>query len=226
MSMKLALAALSVSFLLPAQSTTQVYKLPPIKTSVDLNGQRVEITASGTIAAGAASTHALALNLDLGNLQEHLTPVLAAELNRSEQCGERLTVESATIAPAAPAALLTAKVNYQRYACAKAFGREIVKKVLGGHGVVELKLTPQVADNNISVDSEIQKMDADGSLGKALKSDDSIGDSLKQDIGDSIESAIQKLADSKATLPAALHSVVTMQTIRFADAARAGYHSK
>ena len=207
----LVLALLAVPFSLRAQS----YSIPPVKAAIALGSQRIQIAASGTISAGPANAPALDLNIDLGDLQRQMTQVLAAELNRSDNCGERLTVESAALAPAAPAALLTAKINYQRYACAKAFGREIVKKLVGGLGVIQLKVTPQVADNNISVDSEVQKIDADGSLGKLLHSGDFAG-SLKQDIGDSLESAIQNLADTKATLPPAIQSAVTLRTIRFA----------
>jgi hypothetical protein len=33
-------------------------------------------------------------------------------------------------------------VHYERYACVKALGKEIVKRLVGGNGVVELNLTP------------------------------------------------------------------------------------
>jgi hypothetical protein len=213
--MKLALALLLFACMARAQGSAPEIKIPPAKFTVQIDQQRIELTAWGTV---SPSTGADALNLtvDLGGLQEHLTQALAGQLNRSEKCGERLTVESATLAPAAPSGALTANVNYERYACAKAFGREIVKKLVSGHGVVELKLTPQVADNNISVEAEVRKMDADGSLGELLRSG-SFGDSLRQDIGDSIESAIQKSADLKAFLPAAIQNAVTIQSVRFAD---------
>jgi len=73
----------------------------------------------------------LALTVDLGDFQEHLTPVLAAQVNRSERCGDRLSVEHAVIAPSAPSAVLTANVNFERYGCVKAFGKEIAKRLVG-----------------------------------------------------------------------------------------------
>jgi hypothetical protein len=135
-------------------------------------------------------------------------------------------VESAALTPEAPASVLTAHVNYERYACAKAFGKQVTKKLAGGHGVIELKLTPEVADNNISLDAEVRKLevrklDADGSLGALLRSG-ALGEALRQDIGDSVESAIQKAADLKkiipqGALPAAIRNAIAIRSIQFAD---------
>jgi hypothetical protein len=154
--------------------------------------------------------------VDLGNFQENLTPVLAAQLNRSDRCGERLSVERATVAPAAPSAVLTAYVHYERYACAKAFGKEIVKRLTGGNGVVEVNLTPSVAENSIALAAEARKIDADGSLGELLRSG-SLGDSIRAKIAASIESAIRKSANLKSALPAEMENVAAIQTVQFAD---------
>jgi hypothetical protein len=207
--------ALVAACLAHAQTAAPALKIPSIKASIDLDGQSVEITAWGTVSATASGPFALALTVDLGGLQDHLTPILAAQLNRSEQCGERLTVESAALAPEATSGILTATVNYERYACAKAFGKQVVKRLAGGHGVIEVKLTPEVAGNNISLDAEVRKLDAAGSLGALLHSG-ALGDALRQDIGDSVESAIQKAADLKGTLPAALQQTVTIRSVHFA----------
>jgi len=112
-----------------AQTGDLTLKIPPAKTSLDLKGQPVEITAWGTVSAAPSGVFRLAMTVDMGNFQENLTPVLAAQLNRSDRCGERLSVERATVAPAAPSAVLTAYVHYERYGCAKAFGKEIVKRL-------------------------------------------------------------------------------------------------
>jgi hypothetical protein len=207
------LVGIQIAMLCAAQP---VLKIPAVKTSMDVDGQKVEISAWGTLSAGSSGAYALALTIDLGDLQKQLLPVLAAQVNQSDKCGERISVEQATLAPEAPAGILTAHVNYERYACGKAFGKEIVKKVVGGHGVIDVKLTPQVADNNISLDAEVRKMQADGSLGEMLRSG-SAGDSIRQDISDSVESAVQKAADLKAALPAGMRDAVTVRGIQFAD---------
>ena len=62
----------------------------------------------------------------------------------------------------------------------------------------------------------MRKIEADGSLGDLLRSG-SLGDSLREEISDSIESAIQKAADLKGILPAAIGNAVTIETVQFAD---------
>jgi hypothetical protein len=142
--------------------------------------------------------------------------VLAAQLNRSDRCGERLTVEKAVLAPEAPAGLLTANVNFERYACVKALGKQIVKRLVGGHGVIEMNLTPSVGENGIMLAAKVRKIDADGSLGEVLRSGD-LGDSIREEIEDSLESAIQKSADLKLTLPGRIGDAATIRTVQFAD---------
>jgi hypothetical protein len=175
-------------------------EIPRLKTTIDIGGHPIEIAAWGSV-----SSMSLDLTVDLGALQEHLTQVLAAELNRSDECGDRITVERASIAPDAPASKLAATIQYERYVCGKAFGKRIVKKLAGGNATVEIKLTPEVAaENSISIDAELVGL---GDL----------GDSIREVISDGVESAIQKSADLKTVLPAALQKAVTIQTVRFAD---------
>jgi len=214
--MRLLTAMLLAACLALPQTNNPQLTIPRIKTSINLDQQTIEITVWGTVTMTPAGIFNLALTVDLGDFQEHLTPVLAAQLNRSDRCGEQLSVEKAALAPDAPSSALTANVNYERYACVKAFGKQIVKKLVGGHGVIEVKLTPAVADNNISLDAEVRKIDADGSLGEVLRSG-SLGDSIREQISDSVESAIQKSADLKSTLPAEIESALTVKTVQFAD---------
>ena len=162
--------ALLVTCLVQAQTGSLTLKIPPVKTSLNLEGQPVEITAWGAVSAASSGVLSLALTVDLGNFQENLTPVLAAQLNRSDRCGERLSVERAVLSPAAPSAVLTAYVHYERFACVKAFGKEIVKRLAGGNGVVEVNLAPSVGESGITLTAQVRKMDADGSLGELLRS--------------------------------------------------------
>jgi len=199
-------AGLIVTVVCLAQSDS--VKLPPLKTSIALEGQPVGITVWG-----AVSPAHLSATVDLGEFQDHLTPILAAQLNRSDKCGERLTVEKAVLAPSG---LLVANVHYEHFGCAKAFGKEINKRLVGGDAVVEVNLTPSVTDNHIAMDAEVRKIDADGSLGEALHSG-SFGDSIRQKIAANIESSVRKSADLKSVLPGGMDSVLTLRTIRFTD---------
>jgi hypothetical protein len=199
-------AGLIVSVVCLAQTDT--LKLPPLKSSITLEGQPVAVTVWG-----AVSPAHLSATVDLGDFQDHLTPILAAQLNRSDKCGERLSVEKAVLAPSG---LLTANVHYEHFGCAKAFGKEITKRLVGGEAVVEVSLTPSVAENHIAMGAEVRKIDADGSLGEALHSG-SFGDSIRQKIATNIESSVRKSADLKSALPAGVDSVLTLRSVRFAD---------
>jgi hypothetical protein len=204
--------------LLPAQpqSSGSTLNIPPVKTSLNLEGQPVEITVWGTVSAMPAGIYRLAITADLGNFQENLTAVLAAELNRSDRCKDRLSVERAVLDPTAPSSLLTANVHYERFACVKAFGKEVVKRLAGGNGVVEVDLTPSVHENQVLLTAQTRKIDADGSLGELLRSG-SLGDSLREKIAAKIEAAIQKAANFKSALPPGIENVAAIQTVQFAD---------
>ncbi len=210
-------------------------RIPPVKAAVALEGHPINITAWGVVKT-APEGFRLAMTVDLGEMQENLTPVLAAQLNKSERCGERLTVEKAELFPEAPGGVLTAHVHYERYACVKAFGKEMVKRLVGGNAVVEVALTPSVGErqagptpshapprpdggaggSRIAVGAQVRKIDADGSLGEALRSG-SMGDSLRQKIAASIENAIRKSANLEAALPAQVESMANLQSVRFED---------
>jgi hypothetical protein len=198
-----------------AQTGNATFKIPPIKTTINLDQQTVEITLWGTVSPALSGNFTVALTVDLGDFQEHLTPLLSAQLNRSDRCGDRLSVERATIAPSAPSSVLSANVNFERFACVKAFGKQIVKRLVGGRGVIEVNLTPSVQENDIAIGVEVQKVDADGSLGDVLRSD--AGESIRGQITDSIESTVQKLVDLKSKLPAEIGNALTIQTVQFAD---------
>jgi hypothetical protein len=206
----------AVAWLAQAQTGDPALKIPPVKTSLNLEGQAVEIAVWGSVSAAPSGGFRLAMTADLGNFQENLTPVLAAQLNRSERCGDRLTVERAVLAPAQPSGVLTANVHYERFACAKAFGKEVVKRLAGGNGVVEATLTPSIGENGIALSAEVRKIDADGSLGELLRSGQ-FGDSLREKIAASIESTVRKSANLKSMLPAEMERAASIQSVQFAD---------
>jgi len=193
-----------------------VLKIPPVKTSIDVKGQTVNITAWGAVTGGSQDRFHLALTADLSDLQNNIGALLASQLNRSDRCGERLSVESAELVPAAPAAILTAHVHYEHWACAKAFGKEIVKRLVGGNAVVAVKLMPSAGADGISMASEIQKIDADGSLGEVLRSG-SLGATVKEKIAGSVESSVRKGLDLKSSLPPAVAAAASLRSAQFVN---------
>ena len=113
---------LTLLFLLPAAAAEDlVLTIPPVKTSMSVQNQPVAITVSGSV-SGASAGHdpapfRLALTADLSDLQRNITTLLSSQLNRSEKCGDRLTIEHATLTPSAPTALLVGSSRVDLQAC-------------------------------------------------------------------------------------------------------------
>jgi len=187
-----------------------------------VQNQAVAITVSGSISGAAAAhnpaTFRLALTADLSDLQQNISTLLSSQLNRSEKCGERLTIDRAELAPGAPSAVLTAYLHYEKWACAKVFGKDVAKRLVGGNGVVDVRLTPAVEDTrSIRMQSEVGSIQADGSLGEVLRSG-SLGATLREKIKTTLAAAMDK-AGLGASVPAELQPVAAIQTARFADCA-------
>src|SRR5579863_47430 len=110
-------------------------RIPPLKVSVVIDNQPVTITTT-VIVSGSADSFRLKVTADLTDLQDRVTALLQTQLNRSDRCGERLSIERATLLPAPPGSLLTAYVHYERWACVKLLGKESAKRLLGGNGTI------------------------------------------------------------------------------------------
>lgn len=196
--------------------------LPPVRVSFQAGDRTIAVVTSGTISriarAGGEETFRLELSADLADLQASATALVAAQLDRSGRCGDRIAIQSATLAPADPAGLLTTRLHYERWACAKALGRQITTRVAGGDAVVAVKIAPSVeGGGTVKLDPEIGEIQADGSLGELLRSG-SLGDALRQKIRASLESELQKGAASlTATLPPAAQPYVSIRRAEFVD---------
>jgi hypothetical protein len=192
-------------------------RIPAVKTSVTIEGRPVEISASGSLSKVANDVFQLRLTAGLGGLQENITDLLRPQVDKSNKCGERVSLQRATLVPAAPSSLLTAYVHYEKWACAKAFGKEIVKRLVGGNGVVPITLTPVVDGNkSVRLDGQVGEIQADGSLGEALRSG-SFGASLQEKIRAALLSSIQKGTNLAATLPQGIESYASIRTAQFTD---------
>ena len=200
-----------------------VFEIPPVAVSLNIAGQPIALTISGNIAESSArrgegeQAFDLTLHANLADLQDHLTPLMQAELNQNNRCGERISVENATLTPSAPAGRLIVKLHFEKWACIKAFGKDNAKRLLGGDGTVEVILTPRVEQGSaVHLDAEIRNIDADGSLGEALRSS-AVGPALRDKIRESILKAIQKTTDLETVVPAQARLFVTIQSVAFAD---------
>jgi len=206
--------------ILSAQSST--FAIPPQKIPFTVKDQQAYIVASAVISmttkAGGTDTFRLQLTADLTGLQENLTPLLSAQLDKDDRCGERIAIQQATLIPAPPAALATVQLHYERYACVKAFGKQQAKRIVAGNAVVPICLTPAVEQDNtqLRLNPEVGAIQADGSLGELLRSG-SLGEMIREKIRDSILNAMQKGANLSATLPPAAQPYATIESAQFKD---------
>jgi hypothetical protein len=193
--------------------------IPPTRLSLTIEHQAVAITTSGTVRRvnQTDNLYAVALSADLSDFQQNLTAILKPQLDRSDKCGDHLDLQNATLVPQAPSGLATVQVHYERWGCVKAFGKQIVKKLVAGNGTVLVKLTPVLEDNAVHITAQTGEIQADGSLGEVLRSGE-LGATLREKIQKSVQSAIDKSTDWKATVPATLRDLVTLRKIEFRDA--------
>ena len=197
--------------------------IPPVQVPLNLQGQQVVVTVAGRISESPgvsvdnkeSQTYNLDLHADLGDLQDHATPILQAELNQSNKCGERIEIQNATLAPAAPGARLTVKLHFEKWACFKALGKENAKRLVGGDGSVAVILTPNVEQNGVHLDVSGGDIEADGALGDLLRSGQ-LGDALRAKLRDELVKAVQKAVDVNAMIPEQVRQFVTIQTAVFA----------
>lgn len=206
-----------------ASSKNLTFKIPPVKIPLKVKDQQVTITASGIItvlpAAQGANVLKLELTADLSELQQNVTDLLSAALDRDDPCGDRIAIQKATLTPAEPAILALVQLHYERWVCAKVFGKKETKKLIGGNAVMQLKLTPAVEDNGTQLRfmPEVGPIEADGSLGELLRSGN-LGEMLRNKIQSALLAALQKGADLGATLPPAIREHARIQNVRFTDA--------
>ena len=206
-----------------APAKNETFKIPPIKIPLKIKDQQITIVASGVITM-APKVHGLnvvilALTADLADLQQNLTAVLAAALDKDNRCSDRIQIQDATITPIEPASLVVVQLHYERWACVKLFGKQQVQKLIGGNAVIQVKLTPTVAEDHteLRLIPELGTIQADGTLGELLRAEN-IGELLRDKIQDAIFTAMQKGFDLGAILPPALQGDVTIQDARFKDA--------
>jgi hypothetical protein len=191
--------------------------LPPLHTSLKVDDQPVDIVVSGSVARVSADRRQdvfrATIEADLGGLQDSITPILRAQLNKDDRCGERLSIEQAKLAPAAPAGTLNTSLHYEKWACIKAFHKDVAKRLAGGNGTVEVRLTPEVRDGDaVRLRAELGAIQADGSIGELLKSP-TFTDALR----DKMAKALDKI-QLETAIPPALRGAARIEDVRFADA--------
>ena len=205
-----------------ADKTTS-FKIPPVKIPVDVKDERITVVASGLITLTRQAQGLNVLNLlltaDLSDMQQNLTQLLSAELDKDDHCGDRIAIQHATLTPAEPASLAVVQLHYERWACAKVFGKQEAKRALGGNAEMQMSLTPAIGEDSteLRLVPEVGPIQADGSLGELLRSG-ALGNMLREKIRKAILNALQKGTDLSATLPPAVQGYAKIKDARFQDA--------
>jgi hypothetical protein len=200
-----------------------VFKIPPMKIPLDVKDQPITITASAILTISSKDRDFTVLNLqltgDLSDLQRNLTGLLSSQMDKDDRCGERVTIQNATLTPVEPASVALVQLHVERWACVKLLGKQAAKKVLGGDARIPIKLTPAIDKDSTELQlvPEVGEIQADGSLGELLRSG-ALGDALREKIRSSILSALHKGTNLGATLPPAVQGYVTIQNAEFKDA--------
>src|SRR5580692_7956128 len=101
-----------------------ILRIPAVKTSFTIENRPVEISASGVLSRVSSDVFELRLTAGLGGLQDNITDLLRPQVDKSNKCGERVSLQRAMLVPAVPSSLLTVYVHYEKWGCAKAFGKE------------------------------------------------------------------------------------------------------
>jgi hypothetical protein len=199
------------------------FKIPPVKIPLTVKDQSITITAWALISMTSKNKDLQIFNLelsaDLGELQQNMTELLSAQLDKDDRCGDRIHIEHATLVPVEPASVATVQLHYERWACVKAFGKQQAKKLVGGNALIPLQLTPGVEQDNteLKLVPEVGTIQADGSLGELLRSG-AVGEMIREKIRSSILSALQKATNFNATLPPAVQGYATIENAAFRDA--------
>jgi hypothetical protein len=164
------------------------------------------------VAEGGQNTFKLELAADLSELQDNMTAVLGAQLNKAETCGERIGIRNATLSPRDPAALVMVQLHYERWAC---FVRDTVNEMAEGNGTIEMKLTAAVGeDGTLRLVPEVVRIDAEGLIGELLRSG-SLGDAVRDAVAQSVLSAVRQGGDFKVNLPAAAQGYAALRHAQF-----------
>jgi len=212
---------LLVMLSLPAPAQKITIKIPPVKTTVDIENQPVALSATALIQQLAAprgeNIFRLQISGDLSDLQQNITMILRTALNREDRCGDHIDIQHAVLRPQAPSSTVVSQLHFERWKCVKILGKERPNKLVGGNGVIEIKLTPQVDEGRtLRLVPDVGRIEADGTLGELLRSGP-LGNQLREKIRDSLLKAMQKGTDFKATLPAAVQDYTIIEKAVFKD---------
>lgn len=201
----------------PSSDADAAIIIPPAKTVVNFQNQTITIVTSGSVSKvtlpGIQNSFRVELTANLSDLQQNITPVLRTQINRSDSCGEQVTVQNAAVTPSSPTTSVLVQLHYERWACFG--GRGNANEMAEGNGGMEVSLTPTVAeDGTLRVSPSISHVEAEGLVGDLLRSG-TLGETVRDKIAESVLSAVRQGSDYKAILPATAQGYAKLQQAKF-----------
>lgn len=205
-----------------ASGQDQTFNLPPVNHAVSIASRTIGVPVSGVLSQiatqGSQRTFKLELAADLSGVQQNITDLLRAQLDKAENCGQRVAIQQARLTPSSPTGLLFVRLHFERWTCSRTSGPPIATELAEGDGTFEMKLTASVEKaNTLKMVATFARIDATGMLGESLRSG-SLGEDVRDAIAQSVLTAAQNSADFKTTLPPAVQNSAVVQSARFQDA--------
>jgi hypothetical protein len=202
-----------------SNSPDVAFNLPTVKNTINFATQAVVVTTTGAISKGAENggqnLFEMELTADMSDLQQTIASVLHGQLDKADQCGERIALQTATLTPQESIGLVVAQLHYERWTCTTMFGRQNMNEIVEGNATIEVKLTPAVSeDGTLRVAAQIGHIDAEGLVAELLRSG-ALGDWLRDKIADATQAALHQGADFKAALPDGTRSYATLRRAKF-----------
>jgi hypothetical protein len=199
------------------------FDLPAVPLSVDLNGQQMTINTSGEVSVtplppgSGDQIFKLTIQADLGDFQSHLTHLLQTQLDKSETCGDRISITDAVLKPTAPSADLAVQLHAERWLCVKEVGRDNVRKLIGGEAIVHVTVTPRLENNLPAIDATPGAIEPAGAVANLLRTGPAVF-ALRDSITKSLSMVLQTsdlLANAVPVTDAA--RLITLQSAAFGD---------
>jgi hypothetical protein len=192
------------------------FTIPSFKTSAEIGGQRVAISSSTLITHvntdNGVNTYKIILTADLSDLAPNLTAALGSQLNGGERCGERYSIDGATLTPSTgTSVVVSTRVYAERWMCSRSLGESELAQASGS---ADVKAAPVVGENGeIQIQTEIVATQAKGFLADSLHGG-TLATKLQQSIASLLASALQA-TDFQATLPADGAAAAKLQAAKF-----------
>ncbi len=203
-----------------ASGQDSTFTLPAVKSTARIGSGVVRLISAGqlsqTAVEGRQRTFKLQLTADLSDLQQNITELLRAEVDRSDRCGERVTVQQAMLSPASPASALFVRLHYERWICTRLGGQTSTNEIAESDGSVELKLTPALGKSGLEISSQLGRIEGSAMMADALRQG-GLGDDLRNIATRLLLSCIQTGTDLKTALPSAIQGGAVVQSAKFAD---------